>query len=180
MPRARGRRFDRWRVQPSYVIGPGVAGLVICALTVWAYQAVGAGDREVLAHMATTHAVIERIRLGVPHEVMGGPPGFAQYGDISYRVDAHALHGRVTLQNCTGVCPPLFRVGQTVRIAYNVRDVSVLYYPVPTPGRLDTARITIAAIGAFFGVGSLIAAAVNLMAGTVPRGQRTRRRTAGA
>jgi hypothetical protein len=124
-------------------------------------------------------AVIEHIRLGVPHEVMGGPPGFAEYGKISYRVGTHALHGRVTLLNCTGVCPPRFRVGQTIRIAYDVRDVSALFYPVPTPGRLDIARFTIAAIGGFFGVGSLIVAVVNLMVGTVPLGQRTRRPTRG-
>jgi hypothetical protein len=169
-------RFDRWRVQFSYAFGPGVVGLVICALTVWAYQAVGAGDRDVLAHVATTHAVIERIGVGVPQETSGGPPGFSEYGNISYLVGTRALHGRVTLQTCSGVCPPRFRVGQTIRVAYDVRNVSALYYPVPTPGRFQTTRFAIGAIGAFFGVGLLFAAAVNLVVGTELRGQRTGRR----
>lgn len=169
-------RFDRWRVQRSYVLGPGLAGIVICALTVWAYLAVGAGNREILAHTATTRAVITSMRVGPPQQTTGQPSAYPEWAAISYRVGTRALHAQVTLQNCTGVCPPLFRVGQKIPVAYDVRNPSALYYPVPTTARYANTRLEIAVIGGLLGGILLIAAVVNLIVGTVPQDERTPRR----
>jgi hypothetical protein len=169
-------RFDRSWVQPSYVIGPVLVAVVIGALTVGAYLAVGARSRDVLAHTATTHAVITSMGFGPPQESAGGRPSYAQWARISYRVGTRALPAQVTLQTCRGVCPLLFRVGQTIPVAYDVRHPSALYYPVPTTAGYGLARLAIAVIGGFAAGGSLIVAVVNLMIGTVPQGERTRRR----
>jgi hypothetical protein len=144
-------------------------------LAFFGYRLESSKYSDFIAHSAPASAAIDTIKDGAPIQNYGAPPSFNEYAQVHYEVAGEVANSTVTLTaNCTGVCLPIYNVGERIRVAYDTRNVSSAIYPVPH-GRLGLNPLgwnyLILLVG-FLGILSLAAALLNMILGTAPAHRR--------
>jgi hypothetical protein len=147
-----------------HVLWPLAIGLAFCALGLWAGLVYRNNQAAFRAQAVPARAVIDQIysgplRLPVP----GAPESFDQYGIVHFKARGQTAHARVLLvDGCTGVCVPVYRVGQMLTVYYSPGNLS--YARLSPPGRQTSADVIYAVwIFGFLGVLFLVAAVVNMV-----------------
>ena len=148
----------RRRTGPKSPVPPAVACVALGAFAVWGFMTAARSSASFATHSVATAAVIERLRVSAPRPSTTGPSRFDEYADIRY--SAHGRHERaeiVIAAGCVGECFPVYRLGETIHIAYDTQNGYVAY-PAPHRGSgFDTSGMgALAVVAALFGVSCFV------------------------
>lgn len=116
------------------------------------------------AHAVPARAVIDQIYSGplrLPDP--GAPESFDQYGIVRFNARGQTAHARVLLvDGCTGVCIPIYRVGQMLTVYYSPGNLT--YARLSPPARQTSPDVIYAVwIFGFLGALFLVVAVVNVV-----------------
>jgi hypothetical protein len=148
----------------GHVLRPLAIGLAFCALGLWAGLVYLNNQAAFRAQAVPARAVIDQIYSGplrLPYA--GAPETFDQYGIVHFEARGQTAHARVLLvDGCTGVCVPVYRVGQVLSVYYSPGNLS--YARLTPPARQTSADVIYAAgIFGFLGAPFLVAAVINMV-----------------
>jgi hypothetical protein len=155
----------RWRKTGlGHVLRPLAIGLAFCALGLWAGLVYRNNQAAFRAHAVPARAVIDQIYSGALRmSDPGAPESFDQYGIVHFQARGQTAHARVLLvDGCTGVCIPMYRVGQVLTVYYSPGNLS--YARLSPPARRTSSDVIYAVwIFGFLGALFLVAAVVNMV-----------------
>jgi len=155
----------RWRQTGlGHVLLSLAIGLAFCALGLWAGLVYRNNQAAFRADAVPARAVIDQIYSGplrLPDP--GAPESFDQYGIVRFNARGQTAHARVLLvDGCTGVCIPIYRVGQMLTVYYSPGNLS--YARLGPPARQTSPDVIYAVwIFGFLGALFLVVAVVNVV-----------------
>jgi hypothetical protein len=160
--RVAGGGSSRRRISRGPVLGPLAVGLAFCALGVWAGLTYWNNQAAFRAQAVPVKAVIDQIYsspLSLPPA--GAPASFDQYGIVHFEARGRTAHARVLLvDGCSGVCFPVYRVGQVLTVYYSPENLS--YAQLSSPARRTSSGVFYAVwLFGFLGLIFLAAAVIN-------------------
>jgi hypothetical protein len=178
--RAAGGGSRRRRTSRGNVLWPLAIGLAFCALGLWAGLVHRNNQAAFRAQAVPAKAVIDQIYGGpLRLPISGAPTGFDQYGIVHFEARGRTAHARVLLvAGCSGVCFPVYRVGQVLTVYYSPENLS--YAQLSSPARETSPGFFYAVwLFGFLGLIFLAAAVINVVTAlrdarlaTIPRTSR--------
>jgi hypothetical protein len=160
--RAAGGGSPRRRTSKGPVLGPLAIGLALCALALWAGLVYRNHQAAFRAQAIPAKAVIDQIYGGpVSVSPSGTSATFDQYGIVHFEARGRTAHARVLLvEGCSGVCFPVYRVGQVLTVYYSPENLS--YAQLSSPARKTSSDVFSAVwVFGFLGLIFLAAAVIN-------------------
>jgi hypothetical protein len=147
------------------VLWPLAIGLAFCALGLWAGLVHRNNQAAFRAQAVPAKAVIDQV-YGGPIRLpatSGAPAIFDQYGIVHFEARGRTAHARVLLvAGCSGVCFPVYRVGQVLTVYYSPENLS--YAQLISPAHETSAGVFYAVfLFGFLGLIFLAAAVINVV-----------------